>query len=270
MVQTRGEAGGSPREYKVKLVRGPFVRLDPHPLACAAEDELVALTATLERPLAADLFCGAGGLSLGLSEAGFDVVLGVDQDDEALETHRAHHPGMSVNWDLADPDTVVRTADLITRAGIDLVAGGPPCQPFSRAGRSMIRDLVRTGRRHDHDRRRDLWESFLQVVELSTPRAVIMENVPDMALDRGMVILRAMIERLEDLGYNVEERVIDTSRHGVPQYRHRLILVALAGGLAFRWPAESGKVSVENAIGDLPGVEGGWRPDNGEGTEPVA
>jgi DNA (cytosine-5)-methyltransferase 1 len=220
--------------------------------------------------MAADLFCGAGGLSLGLSEAGFDVILGVDNDDEALETHRAYHPGLSVNWDLADPEVVEKTADLITRTGIRLVAGGPPCQPFSRAGRSMIRELVRVGRRHEHDKRRDLWESFLQVIELSTPQAVVMENVPDMALDRGMVILRTMIERLEDLGYNVEERVIDTSRYGVPQYRHRLILVALAEGRAFSWPEESGKVSVDNAIGDLPEVEGGWRPSNGAGPDPVA
>jgi DNA (cytosine-5)-methyltransferase 1 len=246
------------------------VRLDPHPLACTNEDELAELAPKLGRPLAADLFCGAGGLSLGLSEAGFDVILGVDHDEEALETHRAHHPGLTVNWDLADPAVVDKTADLITRTGIRLVAGGPPCQPFSRAGRSMIRELVRTGRRHEHDKRRDLWESFLQVIELSNPQAVLMENVPDMALDRGMVILRTMIERLEDLGYNVEERLIDTSRHGVPQYRHRLILVALADGRAFKWPTESGKVSVDNAIGDLPEVEGGWRPDNGDESDPVA
>lgn len=230
----------------------------------------MAMASTLVRPLAADLFCGAGGLSLGLSEAGFDVILGVDHDDEALDTHRAHHPGLSVNWDLAEPEVIERTADLIVRTGIQLVAGGPPCQPFSRAGRSMIRDLVRLGRRPEHDGRRDLWESFLQIVELSTPEAVLMENVPDMALDRGMVILRTMIERLEDLGYNVEERVIDTSRYGVPQFRHRLILVALAKGRAFSWPGETGKVSVENAIGDLPEVEGGWRPNNGDVPDPVA
>lgn len=270
VVQTGMRADTPGKEYKVKLVRGPFVKLDPHPLACQTEDELVELARELERPLVADLFCGAGGLSLGLSDAGFDVILGIDHDDEALETHRAYHPGLSVNWDLADPLVVERTADLITRTGIKLVAGGPPCQPFSRAGRSMIRDLVRTGRRIEHDERRDLWESFLQVIELSTPEAVVMENVPDMALDRGMVILRTMIERLEDLGYNVEERVIDTSRLGVPQYRHRLILVALAEGRAFRWPDESGKVSVDNAIGDLPEVEGGWRPTNGGGPDPVA
>jgi DNA (cytosine-5)-methyltransferase 1 len=259
------------RIYGVKLVRGPVVSLPRHELACDSEDELLALVPSLDGPLAADLFCGAGGLSLGLTDAGFDVVLAVDNDDEALETHRAHHPGLSVNWDLADADAVERVANLVRKCGISLVAGGPPCQPFSRAGRSMVRDLVRTGRRHHHDRRRDLWESFLGVVELSTPDAVVMENVPDMALDRGMVILRTMIERLEGLGYSVEERVIDTWRYGVPQFRQRLILVALADGVAFEWPGEAvERVTVDNAIGDLPEVRGGWRPSNGDGPDPVA
>lgn len=259
------------RTYGVKLVRGPFVRLPRHELACDTDDELLALAPTLRRPLAADLFCGAGGLSLGLAQAGYGVVLAVDNDEEALETHRAYHPGLSVNWDLADADVVERVAGLVRRCGIDLVAGGPPCQPFSRAGRSMVRELVRTGRRHHHDRRRDLWESFLGVVELATPAAVVMENVPDMALDRGMVILRTMIERLEALGYSVEERVVDTWRYGVPQFRQRLILVALADGAEFVWPAESPeRVTVDNAIGDLPEVEGGWRPSNGDGEDPVA
>lgn len=259
------------RTYGVKLVRGPFVRLPRHELACDTDDQLLDLARSLNRPLAADLFCGAGGLSLGLSQAGFDVVLAVDNDEDTLETHRAYHPGLSVNWDLADADVVERVADLVRRCGISLVAGGPPCQPFSRAGRSMVRELVRTGRRHHHDRRRDLWESFLGVVELSTPPAVVMENVPDMALDRGMVILRTMIERLEALGYSVEERVVDTWRYGVPQFRQRLILVALANGTEFVWPNESlDRVTVETAIGDLPEVEGGWRPSNGADDDPVA
>ncbi len=268
---SRGAVSMQLRSYGVKLVRGPFVRLQPHELACQTEDDLLAGSSALEGPLAADLFCGAGGLSLGLTEAGFDVVLAVDHDEEALETHRAHHPGLSVNWDLADATVVERVAGLIRRCGISLVAGGPPCQPFSRAGRSMVRELVKTGRRHHHDGRRDLWEAFLAVVELSLPPAVVMENVPDMALDRGMVILRTMIERLESCGYSVEERVIDTWRYGVPQLRQRLFLVALADGLAFEWPREAlERVTVENAIGDLPEVDGGWRPSNGDGPDPVA
>ncbi len=259
------------RTYGVTLVRGPLVRLAPHPQTCSTAAELRSLIGTLNRPLAADLFCGAGGLSLGLAAAGFDVVLGVDHDREALETHRSLHPGLSVDWDLGDEVIVTRLAELIGVLGVTLVAGGPPCQPFSRAGRSMVRELVRTGRQDHHDRRRDLWESFLGVVELARPPAVLMENVPEMALDRGMVILRTMVERLERLGYSVSERVIDTWRYGVPQFRQRLILVAVKDGLCFDWPDESTeRVTVDNAIDDLPAVEGGWRPSNGDGDDPVA
>lgn len=262
---------GDGRTYGVKIVRGPILRLPQHPLACATAEELRELAPNLQRPKAADLFCGAGGLSLGLAEAGYDVILAVDHDDEALETHRAHHPGLSVNWDLSDPAVIEEVAALIRDTGVELLAGGPPCQPFSKAGRSIIRDLVRRGHRNDHDQRRDLWESFLTVAELARPRAVVMENVPDMALDRGMVILRTMVDRLEAIGYSVEERVVDTWRFGVPQFRQRLILVALADGFEFTWPEEDiERVTVELAIGDLPEVEGGWRPSNGLGDDPVA
>ena len=114
------------------------------------------------------------------------------------------------------------------------------------------------------DERKDLWRSFVEVIDRAEPAAVVMENVPDMALDTEMFILRSMVHELENLGYAVEERVVDTWRYGVPQFRQRLILVALRDGVAFRWPVETpDKITVWNAIGDLPEVEGGWRPEGG-------
>jgi DNA (cytosine-5)-methyltransferase 1 len=128
----------------------------------------------------------------------------------------------------------------------------------------MIRHRVRNGLRDPYDERRDLWRSFLEVVKLARPPAVLMENVPDMALDKEMFILRSMVHELESLGYAVEERVVDTFRYGVPQFRQRLILVALRDAAAFDWPEEQPeRVTVWNAIGDLPAVEGGWRPPGG-------
>lgn len=254
------------RSYGVNLVRGPVVRLDPHPYAFLddEEDDFLEWAESIAAPKAMDLFCGAGGLSLGLHEAGYEVVLGVDHDLEALETHRSLFPGMSVDWNLSDDEAVDRVIRLGKETGVELVAGGPPCQPFSKAGRSMIRDLVRTGRRHARDERRDLWESFIEIVDGIRPRAVLMENVPDMALDRDMQILRTMVEILEDLKYSVSVSVVETSRFEVPQFRQRLILVALEKGTAFEWPEESGyQVTLRTAIGDLPPVEGGWRPKDG-------
>lgn len=257
------------KRTNVKLVRGPFLRLESHPDHCEDGSTLRAFCSRLrqENPgqvLAADLFAGAGGMSLGLDEAGMRVVLGADHDAEALETHRHHFGGMAVDWDLGSSDVVDEIASLMRLAGVDVLAGGPPCQPFSKAGRSGMRHLVRGGLRDPHDRRRDLWRSFLEVARLAEPRVVIMENVPDMALDREIFILRSMVLELERLGYSVQERVIDTWRYGVPQFRQRLILVAVHGGSGFSWPAEvTKKVTVANAISDLPSVEGGWRPSGG-------
>lgn len=254
--------------YGVKLVRGPFVNLAPHREHTEDPDEFLAYADRLRASgarLAADFFSGAGGLSLGLERAGFRVVLGADHEPFATRTHAHHFGGMSVDWDLSDPAAIARVSDLCTRAGVELIAGGPPCQPFSRAGRSMIRHRVETGLREPRDERRDLWRSFLEIVLNVLPKAIVMENVPDMALDREMFILRSVVEALEQVGYSVEERVVDTWRYGVPQFRQRLVLVALRGNVKFTWPEESArKVTVWNAIGDLPEVEGGWRPEGGE------
>lgn len=256
-------------KYGVQLVRGPFVRLKPHEQACDDEDSLRAVCVRLREKdpgllLAADLFAGAGGLSLGLEQAGIQVVLSVDHDQSAVETHRHHFPGLTVDWDLADPAVIDRVAKIMTDNAIDVLAGGPPCQPFSKAGRSLMRHQVRSGVREAHDARRDLWRSYLEVIRLVRPRAVIMENVPDMALDREMFILRSMVLELERLGYGVEVKVVDTWRYGVPQFRQRLILVAVENEGQFDWPPEvQTPVCLDDAIGDLPPVEGGWRPEGG-------
>lgn len=252
-----------------QFVRGQALRLEPHPQQCADAKEFFELCRNIRasaprRLLAADLFSGAGGMSLGLEQAGMKVVFGADHDPDALETHAHHFGGMSVDWDLGEADSVESVGRILRTAGIDVIAGGPPCQPFSKAGRSRVRHLVRRGRRDPHDKRRDLWRSFLEIVEITRPKAVIMENVPDMALDREMFILRSIVLTLEKLGYSVQERVVDTHRYGVPQFRQRIVLVALHHGLEFTWPKETRKrVTLGNAITDLPEVDpaDGWRPD---------
>jgi DNA (cytosine-5)-methyltransferase 1 len=248
----------------VRLVKGPFVRPRPHPEHCEDEAGLARLLTGARRRTAVDLFCGAGGLSLGLREAGFDVVMGIDSDKEAIETHSSLFPGLSATWDLSDQKVIDRVASIVRSHEITLVAGAPPCQPFSSAGKALMRHLERTGKRNGKDDRRDLWQSFLAVVEQSTPPAVLMENVPEIALDPSMGILRAMVSRLEEIGYRVHARLVETWRHGVPQFRERFFLVALREDRGFQWPEEgSQRVTVANAIGDLPAVEGGARPNGG-------
>lgn len=260
----RGGKGNPSRKCGVRLVRGPFVKPAPHPGHCEDEDSLLGMLRGIKGPTAVDLFCGAGGLSLGLRDAGFEVVVGIDSDREAIETHASLFPGLSTTWDLSDPDVVDRVAGIVSSGKITLVAGGPPCQPFSSAGKALMRHLVQTGRRKQKDDRRELWQSFLAVIEKAKPPAVLMENVPEIALDPDMGILRAMVARLEGLGYSVATRLIETWRYGVPQFRERFFLVALHGHRAFAWPKETrDRVTVDNAIGDLPAVEGGARPEGG-------
>ena len=254
---------------KQRIDRGQALRLAKHRDHCDETSELFSLVQCLRQQdprqlIAADLFSGAGGMSLGLEHAGMKVLFGADFDAEALQTHAHHFGGMSVGWDLGDPDRVAEVGQILRAINVDVLAGGPPCQPFSKAGRSGMRYLVQNGLREPHDKRRDLWESYLEIVRLAQPRAVIMENVPDMALDREMFILRTIVRRLEDWGYSVQERVVDTYRYGVPQFRQRLILVALRGGFEFQWPEESNKkVTLGNAIRDLPpvGPKEGWLSD---------
>jgi DNA (cytosine-5)-methyltransferase 1 len=258
------------QQHATGFARGQALRLPSHPEHCSDPKELADLVRRLRATdtsplLAADLFSGAGGMSLGLEQAGMRVVFGADFDTDALATHAHHFGGMSVGWDLGDPDRVAEVGAILRASRIDVIAGGPPCQPFSKAGRSRMRYLVQHGVREAHDKRRDLWQSYLEIVRIARPRAVIMENVPDMALDREMFILRSIVRRLEDWGYSVQERVVDTYRYGVPQFRQRLILVAVLGGLDFTWPAESTKkVTLGNAIRDLPPVDpkDGWASDS--------
>lgn len=257
----RGFVGHS--GYGVKLVRGPVLRPAPHPGHVETLEELLADRGRFTRPLAVDLFCGAGGLSLGLEDAGFDVVLGVDHDPLALETHASLFPGAALDLDLGDPVVVGRLAEQLRLLSPALIAGGPPCQPFSRAGASKIRSLVASGVRASHDERRDLWTSFLEIVLRVEPPAVLMENVPDLALGGDMEIVRTIVSELERAGYDVHTRLLHAWEHGVPQFRHRFILVAVRSGAPFGWPEVSPALTVRDAIADLPPVEGGARPDGG-------
>jgi DNA (cytosine-5)-methyltransferase 1 len=200
-----------------------------------------------------DLFAGAGGLSLGLENAGYTVVMSVDHDAPSVETHMANFPGLCLDLDLADPERVDDLVELLSGLDIDLIAGGPPCQPFSRAGRSKIRDLVDKGIRERVDPRQELWRSFLRVVEEVRPGAALMENVPDMALGDDMRTVRFIADRLESAGYETEMQILETWRYGVPQHRQRLILVALREGL-FEWPKERDQVTLRDAIDDLPAL----------------
>ena len=207
------------------------------------------------RPTAIDLFCGAGGLSLGLERAGFDVIVGADSDEWAVRTHEANLPGISWCGDLSDPTEFLNALSAWGIESVDLLAGGVPCQPFSRAGSSRIRDLVQAGMRSSHDARADLWGSFVTIVERLDPEAVLVENVPDLPRWDDGAVLIGLYESLRALGYRVEARILDGPRFGVPQHRQRLILLGFKGSRRPVWPDPiAGVVTLRDAIGDLPPI----------------
>ena len=248
----------SASQYRIKSSRGPRLELDPHPASCDLKD-IRAYAEQCDRPLAVDLFCCGGGLSLGLEEAGFGVILGVEIDAYAVETHRAHFGGVSLQADLSDPDAISRILEALEGIDISVVAGSPPCQPFSRAGSSKIRSLVQQGVRSEEDERRDLWKGFLTVVEELNPSLVLMENVPDLVSGEDSIVFRTIVEALEDNSYDVYTRVLPSWQYGVPQHRQRLFVVGARGGTPFSWPKPSRKdrPGVEEAISDLPAINAG-------------
>lgn len=244
------------QHYGVPLERSDCLELRRHRNSCKPENFGKWLGGFgADKRLAVDLFSGAGGLSLGLERAGWTVAAAVDFDERALQTHAANFPGMSLHMDLGNPDERDRLVEILAPAKIDLVAGGPPCQPFSRAGRSKIRSLVEHHGRDPHDRRKELWSAYLDVVKRLRPRAVLMENVPDMGLGDDFFVVRTIEEQLEDLGYATQIRLVDAWKYGVPQHRKRLILLARNDVECFSWRKElehDQRTTLRDAIGDLP------------------
>lgn len=170
----------------------------------------MASTTQRDRPTAIDLFCGAGGLSLGLIRAGFRVLLGYDQWAQAAATHRANFPH-KVEHAAITPD--------IDLPPVDVVVGGPPCQGFSSAGL----------RRHG-DGRNSLVRAFSSLVVRRRPSAFIFENVEGFLTTGDGAFVFDLLEPLIDAGYWVHLRKVNAATFGVPQHRKRVIGV---GGLGW-------------------------------------
>ncbi len=198
---------------------------------------------------AVDLFSGAGGLTLGLKQAGFQVLAGVEIDSLAAESYRLNHPDSKlVEQDIREVDPSVLMTSLGLRRGeLDLLAGCPPCQGFSS---------IRTRRRGTvEDSRNDLLFQFVRFVDAFRPRALLMENVPGLAVDAR---LGSLVRRLRHRGYRMRWSVVDAAEHGVPQRRRRLVMIGSRVGKV-AWPEPSKqRRTVSDAIGHLavPGESG--------------
>ena len=262
--QIEADSLGQAEVHRLSFRRGLGLRLPPHPAApdpcdLGATRRWAREAMRAPTPTAVDLFSGAGGLSLGLTDAGFNVLVGADSDPVATETYLHNLGGLTYTGDLTNPSDFL---DHLSGWGIDrvdLVAGGVPCQPFSLAGRAKIRSLVRSGQRAGTDARASLWTSFLAVVEHLMPKAVLLENVPGLAEWEEGAVLVGLCEGLAEMGYATDARILNASDYRVPQHRARLILVGLRDGRPFQWPSHHPwrMPTVRQAISDLPAVEPG-------------
>ena len=200
----------------------------------------------MKKYTAIDLFCGAGGLTLGLKKAGFDVVAGVEINKLAVDTYLLNHKKHTIyNCDIRLLSPIKIMSELKIEIGeLDLLAGCPPCQGFStHRTRNKFTSIP--------DERNSLVFEFVRFVEAFLPKTIMMENVPGLAKDSCM---GQVINKLKDLGYifNNDSVVIrDAANYGVPQRRRRMIMLASRFGGLYIPRIASMTRTVRDAIGKL-------------------
>lgn len=202
----------------------------------------------LYAPTAIDLFCGAGGLSLGLNSAGYRIAAALDNDPIATRTYEralGSHVDTASIEEVSGKEILARAS--LGRGDCMLLAGGPPCQGFS---------VQRRGDREDA--RNGLVLHFMRLVEEVRPQFFLMENVGGLLSKHGKPFLKEMAERAARLNYIIHIELLDAADYGVPQVRKRAFLVGEhAPDLIprFRFPKRTHstrRVTVRDAIGDLP------------------
>jgi DNA (cytosine-5)-methyltransferase 1 len=190
-----------------------------------------------------EICAGAGGQSYGLAKAGYTHQLAVEIDKDAAATLRLNRPA----WDVREGD--VRDVSGRDYRGIDLLAGGVPCPPFSMAGKQL-------GAADE----RDLFPEALRLVREARPAAVMLENVKGLAGARFGAYRQSILDELGRLGYHSDWQLVYSSEYGVPQLRPRFILVAIRGRRKagrFEWPGAVGTPpTVGETLVDLMGANG--------------
>ena len=204
----------------------------------------------MARPIGIDLFAGAGGLSLGFEQAGFDIIAAVDIDPIHCSAHKFNFPKCAtVCRSVVDVtgDELRRIAG-IGKRDLDIVIGGAPCQGFSLIGKRAL-----------DDSRNQLVHHYVRVVMELKPKYFVFENVKGLTVGKHRQFLQEVIEAFQNGGYGVvtDYRVLNAADYGVPQDRRRLILMGARKGLSLpTYPEPTGRTTVGDAIGDIPDAEG--------------
>ncbi len=223
------------------------------------------------RPTAIDLFSGAGGLTLGLLNSGWDVRACADISPACAATHRLNFPAIPMYAGDLGPlagDELLRLASL-EPGSLDMLAGGPPCQGFSIMGQ-----------REHEDPRNQLFHVFMRLASELLPKVLLIENVPGLATLQGGAVLEAISASFDAIGYDAVCAELVAAQYGVPQLRWRMVFIGWRRGLGrsggFPLPSHgsagigdlvpnrtlaaahaAGFLSTKDAIGDLPDVSAG-------------
>lgn len=195
-----------------------------------------------------DSFCGAGGLGLGLQNAGLNILLSFDIDGKCIETIKSNNKYFNHNAIRADISDMLGGNLLnkcaLRRGELFLLAGGPPCQGFS---------IQRRG--NDIDSRNELVLKYGKLIDELYPYYFVMENVSGIAGKRGRTILEELVEKAENSGYVVHLKLLDAQDYGVPQRRKRYIIIGERKDISgnYKYPMPTGiHKTVRDTIGMLP------------------
>lgn len=164
-----------------------------------------------------DVFCGAGGLSTGFREAGFNIILGIDFDKNAIQTYKHNHPETIAVTENITALKKEKIRELIGNSDVDMVIGGPPCQGFSLAGK-----------RDPKDPRNSLFMDFLRIVSELKPKFFVMENVPgllSMKTSDGRSVFEIIESESNAKGYFIHKHLLNAWEHGIPQKRKRVFII---------------------------------------------
>jgi len=166
-----------------------------------------------------DLFSGCGGLSHGLEMAGHRCILGVDANNEAIQSFAANHHEAAIYLGDVKKLKEKKLTELLKGQKVDMVVGGPPCQGFSTVGRGVVADD-----------RNQLFKEFVRIVKATQPKIILFENVTGLVAKKNQAILKQIFKYFEKLGYNMDARVLSAEEFGVPEKRRRTIIMGVKNG----------------------------------------
>ncbi len=199
-----------------------------------------------------DLFAGVGGLSLGFSKAGFNIVYANEYNKSIADAYKKNHPQTIVDT------TDIRKIDFNKtfskfKGDVDVVVGGPPCQGFSQKGKRIGLN----------DERNFMFKQFVKVVKIIQPEFFVLENVPNILSSENGYFKNEIIKKFNKLGYDVKAKVLKAENFGVPQTRRRAVFIGRKGKLNFDLPDGNKKnTTVMDALDDLPILKSGEGKEN--------